>query len=447
METVPNGRADLPDQVGALRQPVWLLYFWSAVAAAILPGFLLGGLLFAVRASGGDVEAWQPAAGQAHGHVQLFGWAGLMVLGVALHFLPRLHGAPLRGERPARIALVLLVCGLTLRVIGQPVLASAGGFTEGLASGAVVLSAVLELAGAVLGASVLFRTLRQQSPRRKPTGLQAVRPFLMAAGLGYLAAHLANLAAALDIVDSTGALAGDWGRVTLVFAMYGFLLPIAVGMSVRMFPLYIQGLPAHERLLRVGLAVLGGGIWLRVAGELQGGQDIVGVGLIATALAIAGLVTGIRIFGHRRRLPRRQVRPLTDVLQLHVITANIWLVVTAVLLALRGLRLIGLDIATSSPNAEVHAFGAGFITLLIIGIGGHLLPGFGTRSLRSERLAWVTLALGNLAVLLRLLPDLPSAATPSGADWLASLAGICGALAVAGFAINVATGARRGRGG
>lgn len=425
------------------RHPVWWLYFWSAVAFAILPGFLLGALLFAVRASGGDVEAWQPAAGQAHGHVQLFGWAGLMVLGVAFHFLPRLHGAPLRGEAQARIALVLLVSGLSLRVIGQPVLASTGGFTDTVASGAVIVSAVLELAGAGLGVSVLLRTLRQPSPRQKTAGLQAVRPFLVTAGLGYLAAHLTNLAAALDIVDATGALAGDWGRVTLALAMYGFLLPIAIGMSIRMFPLYIQALPAHERLLRVSLALLVVGVGLRVAGELEGGRDVIGAALLATALAIVGLVAGIRIFGGRRQLPRRQVNPLADVLQLHIITANVWLFVTATFLAVRGLRLLDLDIATGSPNAEIHVFGAGFVTLLIIGVGGHLLPGFGTRSLRSLPLAWATFALGNLAVLLRLLPDLPSAATPSGAEWLASLAGLCGAAAVAGFAVNVMTGSRR----
>lgn len=443
METVPDTRPEYPGQAGVTRHPVWLLYFWSAVAFAILPGFLLGALLFAVRASGGDVEAWQPAAGQAHGHIQLFGWAGLMVLGVAFHFLPRLHGAALRGEPVARIALLLLATGLSLRVVGQPVSASAEGIAGNLAPGTLVLSAVLELVGAGLAISVLLRTLRQPSPRQKATGLHAVRPFLMGAGFGYLVAHVTNLAATFDIVDATGALAVDWGRVTLVFGMYGFLLPIAVGMSVRMFPLYIQGLPAHERLLRASLAMLGVGIGLRAAGELEGGRNVVGAALIITALAIGGFIAGIRIFGERRQLPRRQVRPLTDALQLHVITANIWLVVTAALLAIRGLRLLGLNIAASAPNAETHTFGAGFITLLIIGIGGHLLPGFGTRSLRSERLGWATLVLGNLAVLL--FPDLPSATSPPGANWLAAIAGLCGAAAVTGFAVNVATGARRRR--
>ncbi|MEZ4498795.1 MAG: hypothetical protein R2839_01760 [Thermomicrobiales bacterium] len=38
--------------------------------------------------------AWIASA-QAHGHVQLCRWAGLMVLGVAIHFIPRLAGAVL----------------------------------------------------------------------------------------------------------------------------------------------------------------------------------------------------------------------------------------------------------------------------------------------------------------------------------------------------------------
>lgn len=60
---------------------VWPPFVRTAIALAITAGFGLGG------------TRW-PAAEQAHGHIQVFGWAGLMVLGVGFHFLPRLRGAP-----------------------------------------------------------------------------------------------------------------------------------------------------------------------------------------------------------------------------------------------------------------------------------------------------------------------------------------------------------------
>ena len=62
-------------------------------------GFLLATVLTLSRAFSVPLGAWWEAAAQAHGHLQLYGWAGLFVLGVALHFLPRLRGTPLAGAR------------------------------------------------------------------------------------------------------------------------------------------------------------------------------------------------------------------------------------------------------------------------------------------------------------------------------------------------------------
>src|SRR5437868_4750150 len=64
-------------------------FLWAATLLALVGGFGLGGALFLHQA------AWRFPAAQAHGHVQVFGWAGLLVLGVGLHFLPRLRGARL----------------------------------------------------------------------------------------------------------------------------------------------------------------------------------------------------------------------------------------------------------------------------------------------------------------------------------------------------------------
>ena len=71
---------------------IWPPFVWTAVMLALTAGFGLGRMLFAAPVLGLPVGAWWPAAAQVHAHVQLFGWAGLMVLGVAFHFLPRLRG-------------------------------------------------------------------------------------------------------------------------------------------------------------------------------------------------------------------------------------------------------------------------------------------------------------------------------------------------------------------
>ena len=70
----------------------------AALVIGVVGGFALAATLTVTRALG-VTGLWWAAAAQAHGHLQLYGWAGLFVLGVALHFVPRLRGAPLVGAR------------------------------------------------------------------------------------------------------------------------------------------------------------------------------------------------------------------------------------------------------------------------------------------------------------------------------------------------------------
>ena len=96
---------------------------------------------------------------------------------------------------------------------------------------------------------------------------------------------------------------------------------------------------------------------------------------------------------------------------------------------------------TAFGDAERHIIGAGFVTLLILGEGANLLPGFGRRPLRTQALVWTTLILGNLAALLRVGPVLLPGVLPSA--WLLSSAGLFGLLAILVFAINVGSSAGR----
>src|SRR5919202_6432495 len=119
-------------------------FVWAATALAVVAGFGLGGALFAALL-GPRPGLWWPAAAQAHGHVQLFGWAGLMVLGVGLHFLPRLRGAALAAPGLAPWVLALYGGGVGLRAVAQPLAAARPGL-----AGLLVLAALLELGGAAL---------------------------------------------------------------------------------------------------------------------------------------------------------------------------------------------------------------------------------------------------------------------------------------------------------
>ena len=421
------------------RGDVWQPFVAAAAALALTAGFGLGGGLFAVRAAGGSAGAWWVAAGQAHGHVQLFGWAGLTVLGVALHFLPRLRGAPLVGAALARPALALLVAGLVLRAVAQPLVAAAGGGGGGADRAALVLSGVLELAGGSLVAGMLASTLLRAAPRHKGTALRPVLPLFIGGFAGLWLALAANLMGVLTAAGSgSGLVAANWDGTTVDLALFAFLVPIAAAMSARTFPLYFQTRPANARLLAAGLGGTLLGTALRQGGTVGERAWATGSGELLQAVGLLTLALAVGIFGPRRPLPRRPVRLWRDSLQLHAVAAWGWAVLAAGLLALSGAAALGAGVAAPPVDGVRHALGAGFVTLLILGVGGHLLPGFARRPLRSRGLTWATLAAGNLAALLRVGPLFAVGGGTTGIPAaLLGLAGVCGLVAVGLFAVNL----------
>ena len=71
------------------------------VYAALFLGLTVGfgyAIVLALRFSAGQpIGAWWLPLLQAHGHGQLWGWAGLFIMGVSLYFGPRLVGVPLKA--------------------------------------------------------------------------------------------------------------------------------------------------------------------------------------------------------------------------------------------------------------------------------------------------------------------------------------------------------------
>lgn len=87
--------------------------------------------------------------------------------------------------------------------------------------------------------------------------------------------------------------------------------------------------------------------------------------------------------------------------------------------------IVGGGIAGEAPwrAAAIHAFGLGFGTLMIFGLGEHMLPRFTSAPIRGGRIAWAQLALvhcGVLALIAGLVLGLRALAVAGGlAAWTA----------------------------
>lgn len=429
-------------------------------------GFLLATVLTLARAFSVPLGAWWEAMAQAHGHLQLFGWAGLFVLGVALHFLPRLRGTPLAGARLIPWMLVALVVGLILRAVCQPVLAlsSALVWRTGL-----LFSGLLEAVAIACVLSMMILTARRGQPPTARPAYWSVLPFFAGVFCSLGLASIVNLVNTLQAVQGNGLVqpTGDGLNVTL--GLFGFLVPMALAMSARSLPMY-AGLDSFPRrvLWPMAGAYFAGLLLLCIStggGPLSAtwASIVNGAGMLVTGCVVL-LFVGIflSLIRRRGRLPERvaKLAPSPETLAQHyqnqvqqeqanygpfvglVASAYIWAMFGALLLLIDGIGLLATGVMPLAFDAIRHSFAIGFIALLICGIAPRMLPSFSGRHIASPRLVSATLWLGNVAALLRVgsilvAPLFPGTLGNTIDSFLFSLSGPFGLALAICLAINL----------
>jgi len=388
-------------------------------------GFVLATVLTLARAFSMPLGAWWDATAQAHGHLQLYGWAGLFVLGVAFHFLPRLRGTPLTGARFIPWLLGVISASLILRAVSQPGLSMNPGsmWRVGLVS-----SGILEVAAFVTILSLLILTaLHGPRPTTRPA-YWSVFPFFAGAFCSLGIASIINLVNVAQAARGSGLVLylGDTLNVTL--GLFGFLVPMALAMSARSLPMYagLDGVP--RRVLWPLAGVYFTGLLLLCIGVEGGPRSSPWTGIVdGLGMVLLGgvvlLFVGIFLSLMRRRghVPERvaKLAPSPDTLvqtyqrhvkkeQTHygpfvglVASAYLWAMIGALLLLIDGGSLLATGSGLVDFDAVRHSFAIGFIALLICGIAPRMLPGFSGRKIVSPSLVSATLWLGNAAAVLR----------------------------------------------
>ncbi len=368
-------------------------------------GFLFATVLTLSLALNVSIGPWWAGMAQAHGHLQLYGWAGLFVLGVALHFLPRLRGTPLALPRLVPWILGFQVTGLVLRAISQPLLAATG---TGIYGGLPLASGVLE-GVALVGAILLLGITAWRGPSlvTRPAFL-GVLPFLVGAFSVLAAASVVNLVNVVQ-ASTTGLIPGASDELNVTLGLFGFLVPVALAMSAQSLPLY-AGLEAFPRQVLWPLAAsYFTGLVLTSIGSQLLPQVLEGSGILLMGIVLLVFIgIFLRMMRMHGRLPPKVARaapspeaatqnyrrkrraehhaygPFVAV----VASAYLWAILGGVLLTINGLTtLIGAG-PVFAIDAIRHSLAVGFITLLICGIAPRMLPGFSGGNIASPALAW-----------------------------------------------------------
>lgn len=481
LSPAPGGAAhhvviSIPTQRSRSYTKLYTPFIWVALALALLAGFGYGAILVWILALGQPSGILWVATVQAHGHVQLFGWGGLFVVGVSLYFLPRLRGSPLVAAPLTPWVATLLGTGIALRGLAQPVLGLAAdpgsplGCAGRLGFG---ISGLLEWAGASLAAGMLAATFRQgRAPLRASQAVWPVFPFLAMAYVAFWLAGTTN--AGLTLVagwQGSAFFPQAWDEALTHAMLSGFLVPVAMAVSVRTLPLFLTLAPAPREALVPIAGVYLVGLILRITGLLAGQDLLMGLGSVLEGVAVLGFIWLLDVL-LRRRAPwttTREVlpqaapsgpgrRPTRGILPDYgeygrfewlIQPAYAWLAIAGLLALANGLSMILRQSPLLPFDAERHAIAVGFITLLIMGMAVRMLPGIaGQRAVASLRLVEAMLWLGNGMALFRvgpllLMPVLLGTGW-SGAMAIADLArvtlgmsGVVGWLAIACLAVNL----------
>ncbi len=233
-------------------------YVWMALAVAIFGGFALAGHLAFLIGFNRPLGDGFATYIQIHGHLQLVGWVGLFIIGISLHFIPRLSSVPISQPQWIPRLLWLIGIGLFLQFISHSILPYLDNrLLFILLSWTTAASGFLEWYGVLIYLSLLASTIFGTPKADQKPPLMAVRPYFGMMMIGFLLYATIHTVLLFQMAWRGNVVVDQvWNDVSIQLFINLVLLPVAFGFSIRMFPLYLRLPPADWSVQRVGYAYL-----------------------------------------------------------------------------------------------------------------------------------------------------------------------------------------------
>ncbi|GIW94874.1 MAG: hypothetical protein KatS3mg110_2915 [Pirellulaceae bacterium] len=409
------------DRHGPAAERVHRAFLATALALSLTLGAGWGAWLLWQIGLAGDFHSVPARYVVAHGDVQLWGFVGLFIAGVALRWLP-----VATATRPAHrlVAATIWAC---------MVAGIAGGFVWELWPASFPALGITSGAALLIATGLLSGFLIRRVAARLP---QPWACAVLAAGLWWVV--WAGFTLWLRWTHNTPGpdsytLHQRDGNIELaVFALAGNAV---YGFGLRLLPGIVGGSVNQQRAMlavtshNVGLLLLlFGHITAQPAVEIVATMCLAG-GAISFALAVPGF-RRLKQFAER---PEQGPQGLSRYIQL----AISWLVAGVLLLVAGQAFAIAAEqpVAHAWRGAARHALTVGFLTTLIMGVAQRLLPIFGHTLLAWPRLVMPALLLVGSGNLLRVATELATLVTPA-AYWVMPISSLLEVAALALFAAN-----------
>jgi hypothetical protein len=363
-----------------------------------------------------------PAHNWIHGAFQVTGFLLLFIMGISYHVFPRLLGTTLTRPALARGTFWLALGGLLLRGYGywEPLVP--------FAAQATALGLGLQAAAVVGWATVLVT-----STRSALHGRDLFLGFAVGGTFWWLVAAALLLAgAATSLAAGDGEAAARWNEAIYLAALTGGALFWIQTILSRTGPAFLSLPPARAGHLRGALLLEHAGAAASVIGASFVGHGwsapLRDIGLLGTGAGIVLFTMGVRVFA-------RPAGPL-PIGDPDFPKAVRMAFVSALLFVLLGAGYAFADLLGLQPprlllDGARHAFALGFVSLMIFGYAGRIVPNFLATDLRWRRLRAWGIRMIAVAVLLRemqvaaVLLRAPEFLAVSGPSGVLAAAGVC----------------------
>lgn len=415
---------------------IYRRFFLAGILSTVTAGALWGAILLIQIGLKGKFTAISIFDINAHGHAQIFGWVGLFVMGFAYQAFPRFKHTSLWNPEMAVVSFILMLAGLILRVVAEPLHMLPPMVWVGVGAG------ILELAAIGIFITIIGKTIQGSGKPLEPYDYYITAALFWFFAQGALDVfHLYMMATASSRDDLLHQVA-TWQAALRDMQIHGFATTMILGVSQR-FLFGIFGFPQLSKrrsLLALGVLQLGilcetvFFVLFRVTNQ-HWYAALMYTGMILITAAILGLTKPwwTHFWGSPQNLNHDVIEDRLDRSFKFLRFAYAWLLISMAMLLLMPFY----NLATKQPfshayyGATRHAITVGFISLMIVGVASKVVPvlnGISTHQLSRLTVPFVLLNVGCvLRVGIQILTDLVPSIFP--------VIGVSGVLEVTGLAI------------